>query len=80
MTSRKKDPRYQPGTFEKGDVVKVAQTPADAVKLSFDGFKRVQETKAEAPDESTDSGKPDAGDTPGSAPKPGPKPPTGGAK
>jgi len=48
MTTSKNDPRYQPGTFKKGDAVKVAQTPADAVKFTFDGFVRQEDTKAES--------------------------------
>lgn len=39
---------YKPGVYQKGDDVRTAQTPSDAVNLAFQGFKRVDsESEAE---------------------------------
>ena len=88
MTKRKQDPRYKPGTFVKDGVARVAQTPADAVKAIFDGFKR-QEDDAKATEAGSDADAPDktvaetsaANETARtSTPTPGPKSTSGGAK
>lgn len=68
----------QHGTFEKNGVTKTAYTPAEAVKLKFDGWARVDEPAAEDV-----AAVPDQGETPSQdadpkaevADDPKPKPP-----
>lgn len=39
---------HEPGLYTKGDLVKVASTPADAVALVFDGFTLSESSSPEA--------------------------------
>lgn len=61
---------YEPGTYRKGDLVRVADTAADAVAARFAGYQldkgaEVPEVNEEAPD-----AEPDEADTKVDAPKP----------
>lgn len=46
----------QPGTYAKGDDVKVANTPAKAVALAFAGYKPVSDDAAESASAETATG------------------------
>lgn len=40
--------QFHPGAFVKGGVTRMAYTPADAVRFTFEGYKRLEEETAES--------------------------------
>lgn len=53
--SQKNEGVYQPGTYVKGDVVRVARNAAQAVALAFEGFRpKLEQVAAAGADASED--------------------------